>query len=129
MHSSCAQLTSMRIVKSCTQGTPDRKRCSTAAKITSVAAPMRKAISHSSKWSSMRLSMMSLRLACVVALLRRDEAGGLVGGVDGRLAHARFHFLVHRQQRLDPLVALGRRERIHHRLAAGLDLVQGLRVL
>src|ERR1700737_3130940 len=39
--------------------TPVPYRCSTAAKISAVAAAMRVAISHSSKWSSARLSTLN----------------------------------------------------------------------
>src|SRR5512142_1336479 len=89
--------------------------------MTSVAAAISVAISHSSRWSG-SLSIAARRRWSLLA-------GGLVDLLDQLGADARAHLLVHHAQLVDPLLALGRRLGVELDLAARLHRRQRVVVL
>src|SRR5512135_3769210 len=80
--------------------------------ISSVAPPIRSAISHSSRWSR----ALSIRSGL--------ETGFAVDGLDDVLADAALHLAMHRQQRLLPLGFLLWGQGDEFRLAGLLDFRQ-----
>src|SRR5439155_15771853 len=103
MQSSCAQVRSILSSASWTTGIerPAAYRCTTATKISSVAAPIRNAISHSSRWSRNFIAPPLKRRASVVAdgPVSRLEAGFFVDLGDRVLADPRLVLLVHANER------------------------------
>src|SRR5437762_7699929 len=99
-------------------------------KMISVAPPIRKAISHSSRWSSslsIRFSFFSHRARrCVRFEGLGLEARFLVDGLDHRLADAAFVVAMDRNQRFFPrgfFICRQRQDLRLSRLAHGLDRI------
>src|ERR1700687_1663703 len=108
--------------------TPVPYRCSTAAKISAVAAAMRVAISHSSKWSSARLSTLNTR----VPPSQTETAGSAITPdrfvvvLKGRPSvHLDVKFFGDQVEHFLPDTALGPIIGRRHRRLPGLALIVG----
>src|SRR5512141_61998 len=99
--------------------------------MTSVAAAMRKAMNHSSRWSSAFRNMAAGRVRSIQvrSQLVRVEPGFLVDRLDEVLAHARLVLLVHLDERVLPRLLLFGRERDDLRLAAFAHRIERFVVL
>src|SRR3954454_19442817 len=95
MHSSCAQERWIWCIRGEGNGTPEPHRCTTATKVSSVAAPMSEAMMISSKRSRMRSGIAGRALL-------RDAARLLAELLDRVLADARGHVGVDGLQGLAP---------------------------
>src|SRR5258707_673685 len=96
--------------------------------MSSVAAAMRKAISHSSRWSR-TLPARAVIFKRESLQLVRVEPGFPVDRLDEILADARPGFLVHLHERLLPRLLLLGREGDELRLAGLLHRLEGVLVL
>src|SRR6476469_2857320 len=122
MHSSWAQdrLTVSSQSWNAGHGTPHASRPPTATKMTIVAAPMRKAINHSSRWSSAFIEVLQLRGV---------EPRLFVDLLDQRFSDARFALAMHLDERFLPGLLLLGAELDDLRLAGGSYLGERVLVL